>query len=58
MHCAGFTEPQALNDVDLSEEPLPQGFAAVLQNARRLFQTVQGDPFYAVISYRNYKRVN
>ncbi|BDA49429.1 hypothetical protein COCOBI_14-0460 [Coccomyxa sp. Obi] len=54
----GFTEPQALNDVDLSGEPKPQGFAAVLQNAQRLFQKVQGDPFYAVISYRNYKRVD
>ena len=56
--CAGFTEPQALNDVDLSEEPQPQGFAAVLRSAQRLFQRVQGDPFYAVISYRNYKPVD
>lgn len=55
---AGFTEPEALNDVDLFEAPQPQGLAAVLQNAQKLFRRVQGDPFYAVISYRNIKVVH
>ncbi|EIE19047.1 S-adenosyl-L-methionine-dependent methyltransferase, partial [Coccomyxa subellipsoidea C-169] len=51
----GFTEPEAVNDVDLSDAPQPQGIAALLQNAQKLFRRVQGDPFYAVISYRNFK---
>ena len=54
---AGFTEPEAVNDVDLSDAPQPQGIAALLQNAQKLFRRVQGDPFYAVISYRNFKIV-
>ena len=56
MH-AGFTEPEALNDVDLSNAPQPQGLAAVWYTAQKMFRRVQGDPFYAVISYRNFKVV-
>jgi hypothetical protein len=54
---AGFTEPEALMDVDLSDAPPPSGLQSLLQKAQGLFQRMQGDPFYAVISYRNFKIV-
>ena len=54
---AGFTEPEAWQDVDLGDAPKPAGLQALLQKAAALFQRAQGDPFYAVISYRNFKRM-
>ena len=44
--------------MDLSAEPAPTGLQALLRPALKLFERAQGDPFYAVVSYRNYKPVH
>ncbi|KAK9832709.1 hypothetical protein WJX81_002517 [Elliptochloris bilobata] len=52
----GFTEPEALTDVDVA--PPPQGpLAALLSKAKAFLQRSSGDPFYAVVAYRNYRRL-
>ena len=53
---AGFTEPEALTDVDVSPPP-PGALAALLSRMTSLWQRASGDPFYAVVSYRNYRRL-
>ncbi len=55
--CAGFTQPEAVTEVDLSKAPPPQGIAGAIQKVQKLFERAQGDPFYAVIAYRGYKPV-
>ena len=41
--------------MDLSSAPKPSGFAALLRPVQRLLERSQGDPFYAVVSHRNFK---
>jgi hypothetical protein len=55
--CAGFTEPEGVTEVDLSNAPPLSGLQAALRPFLALFERAAGDPFYAVISYRNYKPV-
>ena len=53
LWAAGFTQPEALREMPRKVEE--QGFAGVVMKARSLFQQVQQDPFYAVVSYKNSK---
>jgi hypothetical protein len=53
---AGFTEPEALTDVDVSPPP-PGALAALLSRLTSLLQRASGDPFYAVVAYRSYRRL-
>ena len=57
MTLAGFTEPEAVTEVDMSKVPPAQGIAGAIQKVQKLFERAQGDPFYAVIAYRGYKPV-
>ena len=52
---AGFTEPEGVTEVDLSGAPEPSGLLALLRPVLTLMERSQGDPFYAVMSHRNYK---
>ena len=54
---AGFTEPEAVTEVDMNKAPPAQGIAGAIQKLQRSFERAQGDPFYAVIAYRGYKPV-
>jgi len=52
----GFTEPEAVLQVGV---PPPSGpVEAAVRAVQALFQRAAGDPFYAVIAYRNWKRVD
>lgn len=37
--------------------PPPGALAALLSKVTSLLQRASGDPFYAVVSYRNYRRL-
>ena len=54
---AGFTQPEAVTEVDVSRAPPAQGVAGMLQAFQKLFERAQGDPFYAVIAYRSFKPI-
>ncbi len=50
---AGFTEPDAYRE--LPQQVSQEGFGGLLEKAKSLFQQVQRDPFYAVVSYKDFK---
>lgn len=49
---AGFTQPEIVTQV--GQQRQPRGWLGAVQ---KLLQRSQGDPFYAVISYRNVKPI-
>ena len=49
---AGFTQPEIVTQV--GDEP---GRGGLLQTVQKFFKRAQGDPFYAVVAYRNVKPV-
>ncbi len=53
MCVVGFTEPEAFREMPKKVEE--QGLGALVSKARNLFQKVQQDPFYAVVSYKDTK---
>lgn len=50
---AGFTAPDAYKEMPAKMQQT--GFTAVLSRAKSLFQQVQQDPFYAVVSFKDFK---
>jgi SAM-dependent methyltransferase len=48
----GFTQPEVVKKLPVKSENSP------LDGIMRLFGLSQSDPFYAVISYRNFKPLN
>lgn len=48
----GFTQPEVVKKLPMKSETSP------LDGIMRLFGLSQSDPFYAVISYRNFKPSN
>ena len=53
MLCSGFTDPEAYKEMPKTVER--QGLAGLLDKARSLVQTINQDPFYAVVSYKDRK---
>ena len=52
----GFTQPEKLREVALEGAPAQQN--PVKKLWKLVFGQVANDPFYAVVAYRNYKRVD
>lgn len=52
----GFTQPEVLTEVKASSSRAAPAAPAWLQPLLKFFQRSSGDPFYAVVSYRNFKR--
>jgi len=48
---AGFTQPEVITELD---EVVDE---SILGKLRRFFSRAQGDPFYAVVAYRNFKPI-
>lgn len=55
LHSTGFTTPEALRE--MPEKVEPKGLAGFFGKVQGLVQSVQRDPFYAVVAYKNGKPV-